>query len=142
LQAQLVRNAKALADGLVSRGLQLAYGGTDTHLLLLDVGAIPTTTGYPLRGEMAVRILDLAGIVANKNTIPGDDVTALATGVRLGTPWGTQRGLKESDMDILAELINDIVSNIQPFQYTTSTLAIPILISRQPPKSGHLMTRQ
>jgi glycine hydroxymethyltransferase len=118
LQLQILRNARALADGLVGHGLKLAYGGTDTHLLLLDVGAVPTTTGYPLRGEMAVRILDLAGIVANKNTIPGDDVTALASGVRLGTPWVTQRGLKEAGMDILAGLINDIVSNIQPFQYT------------------------
>jgi glycine hydroxymethyltransferase len=117
LQKGIVRNAQALADGLARRGLRLAYGGTDTHLLLLDVGAVPTTTGFPLRGEMAVRILDLAGIVANKNTIPGDDLTALATGVRLGTPWLTQRGLAEDDMDTLAGLIHDVVTNIQPFAY-------------------------
>jgi len=125
LQSQIVKNAQALADGLTRRGLQLAYGGTDTHLLLLDVGAIPTTTGYPLRGEMAVRILDIAGIVANKNTIPGDDLTALATGVRLGTPWLTQRGLKEKDMDTLAGLIHDIVVNIQPFAYNGLAGVLP-----------------
>jgi len=117
LQAQIIKNTQALADGLTRRGLKLAYGGADTHLLLLDVGAVPTTTGYPLRGEMAVRILDIAGIVANKNTIPGDDLTALASGVRLGTPWLTQRGLIPEDMDILAGLIHDIVVNIQPFAY-------------------------
>ena len=125
LQAQIVSNAQALADGLTRRDLVLAYGGTDTHLLLLDVGAIPTTTGYPLRGEMAVRILDIAGIVANKNTIPGDDLTALATGVRLGTPWLTQRGLQEDDMDTLAGLIHDIVTNIHPFAYNSLAGVLP-----------------
>ncbi len=125
LQRQIVSNAQALADGLARRGLRLAYGGTDTHLLLLDVGAIPTTTGFPLRGEMAVRILDLVGIVANKNTIPGDDLTALATGVRLGTPWLTQRGLVEDDMDTLAGLIHEIVTHIQPFAYNGLAGVLP-----------------
>jgi glycine hydroxymethyltransferase len=125
LQHQIVKNAQALGSGLVNRGLELAYGGTDTHLLLLDVGAIPSTTGYAVRGETAVRILDLAGIVANKNTIPGDEVTALARGVRLGTPWVTQRGLDENDMDTLAGLIVDIVSNIQPFQYNGLAGVLP-----------------
>ena len=125
LQQQIVKNAQALADGLTRRGLKLAYGGTDTHLLLLDVGSIPTTTGYPLRGEMAVRILDIAGIVANKNTIPGDDLTALATGVRLGTPWVTQRGLCEAEMDKLAGLIHDVVVNIQPFAYNGLAGVLP-----------------
>ncbi|MBN1314287.1 MAG: glycine cleavage system aminomethyltransferase GcvT [Anaerolineales bacterium] len=125
LQKQIVKNARALASGLERRGLKLAYGGTDTHLLLLDVGAIPTSTGFPLRGEMAVRILDIAGIVANKNTIPGDDLTALASGVRLGTPWVTQRGLDENDMDTLAGLIHDIVVNIQPFAYNGLSGILP-----------------
>ena len=125
LQHQIIKNAQALAAGLTRRGLKLAYGGTDTHLLLLDVGAIPTTTGYPLRGEMAVRILDIAGIVANKNTIPGDDLTALASGVRLGTPWLTQRGLTEDDMDTLAGLIHDTVVNIQPFVYNGLAGVLP-----------------
>lgn len=125
LQEQIIKNARALAEGLTQRGLELAYGGTDTHLLLLDVGAIPTTTSYPVRGEMAVRILDIAGIVANKNTIPGDDLTALATGVRLGTPWLSQRGLEEDDMDQLAGLIHDIVTNIQPFAYTGLAGVLP-----------------
>ncbi|MBE9506492.1 MAG: serine hydroxymethyltransferase, partial [Chloroflexi bacterium] len=118
LQRQIVANAQALAEGLQKRGLRLAYNGTDTHLLLIDLKSVPSDTGFPVWGEPVVRILDLAGIVANKNTIPGDTETSLATGIRLGTPWVTQRGLDEADMDTLASLIHRIVSNIQPFAYT------------------------
>ena len=64
-----------------------------------------------------MRILDLAGMVANKNTIPGDLETSLATGIRLGTPWLTQRGLVEKDMDDLAGLIFRLLSNFKPFAY-------------------------
>jgi len=117
LQRQIVVNAQALAEGLTRRSLRLAYGGTDTHLLLVDLKSIPTHTGFPVWGEPAVRLLDLAGIVANKNTIPGDTETSLATGVRMGTPWITQRGLDETDMDTLADLIHHILANIKPFAY-------------------------
>ncbi|MCJ7717078.1 MAG: glycine cleavage system aminomethyltransferase GcvT, partial [Anaerolineales bacterium] len=123
LQKQIIRNAQALAEGLQNRGLRLAYGGTDTHLLLLDLKSIPTVaappTGIvsPIWGEPAVRIMDLAGMVANKNTIPGDLETSLATGIRLGTPWLTQRGLIEQDMDILAGLIHKLLSNLKSFSY-------------------------
>lgn len=121
LQQQIVANARALAEGLTRRGLRLAYGGTDTHLLLIDLKSVSQGDRkgcpYPVWGEPAVRILDLAGIVANKNTIPGDTETSLATGVRLGTPWITQRGLDETDMDTLAGLIHRILVNIKPFAY-------------------------
>jgi len=119
LQRQIVANAHALAEGLQKRGLRLAYGGTDTHLLLIDLKSVGDHRGspYPVWGEPAVRILDLAGIVANKNTIPGDTETSLATGVRLGTPWITQRGLDEADVDTLAGLIHRVVSDIRPFAY-------------------------
>ncbi len=117
LQHQIAANARALAEGLQKRGLRLAYGGTDTHLLLIDLKSIPSDTGFPLWGEPAVRILDLAGIVANKNTIPGDTETALATGIRMGTPWVTQRGLNETDMDTLAGLIHRLLTHIRPFAY-------------------------
>ena len=134
LQRQIVANAQALAEGLQRRGLRLAYGGTDTHLLLIDLKSISQgdhNSGdrkgrpYPVWGEPAVRILDLAGIVANKNTIPGDTETSLATGVRLGTPWVTQRGLDEADMDTLAGLIYRIVSNIRPFAYNGLVGTLP-----------------
>lgn len=123
LQKQIVANASALADGFQKRGLELAYGGTDTHLLLVDLKSIatdaaaPTGMTYPLWGEPAVRIMDLVGMVANKNTIPGDEETSLATGIRLGTPWLTQRGLLEEDMDTIAGLLHQLLSNIKPFAY-------------------------
>ena len=121
LQHQIVANARVLAEGLTRRGLRLAYGGTDTHLLMVDLKSVRQNDrqghGHPLWGEPAVRILDLAGIVANKNTIPGDTETALATGVRMGTPWVTQRGLDEADMDVLAGLVHRILANAKPFAY-------------------------
>jgi glycine hydroxymethyltransferase len=123
LQQQIVTNARALAHGLQSRGLALAYGGTDTHLLLIDLksvpgdSAAPTDLKYPVFGEPAVRIMDLAGMVANKNTIPGDEETPVATGIRLGTPWLTQRGLDEEDMDTIAGLIHRLLTSIKPFAY-------------------------
>jgi glycine hydroxymethyltransferase len=120
LQQRTVENARALSDAFKARGLHVAYGGTDTHLVMLDVSAVKThaaRTGFPLRGEMVARILDLAGIVVNKNTIPGDNLTALASGVRFGTPWVTQRGLGPEDMEAIADIVHEVVTNIHPFAY-------------------------
>ena len=122
LQWKIRENAAALVEGLKNRGLKLAYGGTDSHLCMLDLNGIPHPAGDAgpgamLRGEPAVRILDMAGIVANKNTIPGDQVTALAMGVRLGTPWLTQRGFGPAEIDQVAALIHRTVTNIRPFSY-------------------------
>lgn len=113
----ITENAQALAESLQKRGLALAYGGTDTHLLLIDLRSIDTPTGEPLRGEMAVRIMELAGLVANKNTIPGDELTALASGVRLGTPWVTQRGMGPQEMDAIADALARLLKTIHPFHY-------------------------
>jgi glycine cleavage system T protein len=121
LQLRITENATALAEGLQKRGLKLAYGGTDTHFCVLDlnsVGSQGDRKGAPLRGEPAVRILDLAGIVANKNTIPGDTVTGLGMGIRLGTPWLSQRGFGPGEMDQVAGLIHKTVTKIRPFSYT------------------------
>ena len=128
---QIKENAAALAEGLTKRGLKLAYGGTDTHFCMLDLNSVrprrggasvpalhgATTEGSPLRGEPAVRILDMAGIVANKNTIPGDTSTGLGMGIRLGTPWLTQRGFGPTEIDEVARLIHKTVTAIQPFSY-------------------------
>ena len=117
LQWKIKENAAALAKGLQERGTRLAYGGTDSHFCMLDLNGTPTDTGFPLRGEPAVRILDMAGIVANKNTIPGDEITALAMGIRLGTPWLTQRGFGPAEIDEVARLIHKTVTHIRPFSY-------------------------
>ncbi len=144
-------NAAALADGLTKRGLKLAYGGTDTHFCMLDLNSVGDRNpanrrgagGAPLRGEPAVRILDMAGIVANKNTIPGDTLTALAMGIRLGTPWLTQRGFGPAEIDQVAALIHKTVTGIQPFSYMGLAGELPRgkieldPLRRSRPKSQH-----
>ncbi len=120
---RIKENAAALADGLTKRGLKLAYGGTDTHFCMLDLNSVKAKA--PLRGEPAVRILDMAGIVANKNTIPGDTLTALGMGIRLGTPWLTQRGFGPVQIDRVAALIHKTVTSIHPFSYTGLSGELP-----------------
>ncbi len=117
LQHRIVENAAHLAQALQEEGLTLAYGGTDTHLLLVDLRALQSDTGYTMLGEIAARILDLVGIVCNKNTIPGDHSAADAHGIRLGTPWPTQRGMGKEEMEILARIIAKVLRAIRPFEY-------------------------
>jgi len=125
LQRRIVANAAALADGLKESGLTLAYGGTDTHLLVVDLKGLKTETGFTLMGEIAARILDLAGIVCNKNTIPGDTSAADAHGIRLGTPWATQRGMDEEEMREIASIISRVLKEIRPFSYPGLTGELP-----------------
>ena len=97
---QVVKNAQALAQGLLSRGVQLVSGGTDNHLMLIDL------TDSELTGKELERRLDEVYITANKNTVPGEKRSPFTTsGVRLGTPAVTTRGLKEADMDEIAACI-------------------------------------
>ncbi len=117
LQRRIRANAQALAQSFQDEGLRLSYGGTDTHLLLLDLKSIAPKSKEPLRGEMAARILELCGIVVNKNTIPGDELTALATGIRMGTPWVSQRGMTEDGARRMGKAIADICKGIKPFHY-------------------------
>lgn len=99
-QRQIIANAKALAKGLMSRGVKLISGGTDNHLMLVDLSQ-EDVTGKELENR-----LDRAHITCNKNTIPNDPRSPFVTsGVRLGTPAVTTRGMKEEDMDVIAEAI-------------------------------------
>jgi glycine hydroxymethyltransferase len=103
-QAQIVRNAKALADALLERGIDLVSGGTDNHLMLVDL------TRLGITGKAAEAALGLAGITANKNTIPFETRSPFVTsGIRLGTPALTTRGMKESEMTMIAGFIADIL---------------------------------
>ncbi|MCR5160226.1 MAG: serine hydroxymethyltransferase [Lachnospiraceae bacterium] len=96
----IVKNAQALCSGLLSRGIDIVSGGTDNHLMLVDL----TSTGKT--GKEAEILLDSVNITANKNTIPNDPRSAFVTsGIRLGTPAVTSRGLNEQDMDVIAEAI-------------------------------------
>jgi glycine cleavage system T protein len=119
LQAQILKNAKALSDQLIARGMRIPFGGTNTHLVNLDCKTIVGPDGTTLSGDMAARILDVAGIVLNRNTIPGDKTALYASGIRFGSPWLTQRGLKEADMVEVANIIADVLQATTPYSVET-----------------------
>ena len=103
-QSQVVKNAKALAEALIGNGFRLVSGGTDNHLMLIDL----TATYKQLSGRQAADHLEDAGIIVNKNTIPSDKRSATTTsGIRLGTPMITGRGMKEGEMQLIADLITE-----------------------------------
>ena len=117
LMANVVANAKALAAGIEARGVKVAYGGTESHLCLVDLNSVESPTGMRLTGEIAGRLLDMAGIVVNKNTVRGDRSAVHPSAVRLGTVWMSQLGYDEADMDRLAELITTLLKGVHPFRY-------------------------
>ena len=103
---QVIKNAQALANKLISLDYKVISGGTDNHLLLVDL------RNKNISGKAAQETLDEVGITCNKNSVPFDDKSALVTsGIRIGTPALTTRGMKEADMELIAELINRIISN-------------------------------
>jgi RpiB/LacA/LacB family sugar-phosphate isomerase len=107
-QEQIVRNAKALADGMKRNGYRLVSGGTDNHLMLVDVGA------RNLTGKDCQIALDEAGITVNKNTIPFETRSPFqASGVRLGTPAVTTRGMNEPEMAAIADMISEVLLDIK-----------------------------
>ena len=105
-QKQIVKNAQALCKGLQERGIKIVSDGTDNHLMLVDL------TPFGLTGKAIEKLLDQAHITANKNTIPNDPQKPFVTsGIRLGTPAATSRGLKEDDFDKVAEAIAMIIKD-------------------------------
>ena len=103
-QKNIVDNAQALCKGLMDRGIKIVSGGTDNHLMLMDL------TPFELTGKAVEKLLDEAHITANKNTIPNDPKSPFVTsGIRLGTPAVTSRGLNAADMDRIAEAIALVV---------------------------------
>lgn len=125
LQAQTVRNAAAMVDQFQKRGLVIPFGGTDTHLINIDCNTIvgedtlSGTGGTALSGDYASRILDIVGVVVNRNTIPGDKSALDPSGIRLGTPWITQRGFDEAKSRALADIIADVLLACKPFSVDT-----------------------
>ena len=105
-QQQVINNAAALCEGLKKRGVDIVSGGTDNHLMLVDL------TKQDLTGKEVEKWLDEAHITANKNTIPNEQRSPFVTsGIRLGSPAATTRGLKEEDMDQVAEAISLVIKN-------------------------------
>lgn len=106
---QVADNAQSLAEGFLSRGAKLVTGGTDNHLVLLDV------TGFGLTGRQAESALLDAGVVTNRNSVPGDPNGAwYSSGIRFGTPALTTRGFGQDEFDRVAELVVDVLSRTQP----------------------------
>ena len=105
-QQQIINNAQALCKGLQNRGIKIVSDGTDNHLMLVDL------TPFDLTGKAVEKLLDEAHITCNKNTIPNDPKSPFVTsGVRLGTPAVTSRGMKEDDMEEIAEAISLVIKN-------------------------------
>lgn len=105
-QQQIINNAQVLAKELTAKGFRLVSGGTDNHLMLVDLRP------KKLTGKVAEKLLDEAGITVNKNAIPFDPESPFVTsGIRIGTPATTTRGMKETDMAVIAEIIDLVLSN-------------------------------
>ena len=105
-QQGIVDNAQALCKGLMSRGIKIVSDGTDNHLMLVDL------TPFDLTGKVVEKLLDEANITANKNTIPNDPKSPFVTsGIRLGTPSVTSRGMNTEDMDMIAEAIALVIKD-------------------------------
>lgn len=103
---QIVTNARTLAEALMKRGFQVVSGGTDNHLMLVDL------RNKNITGKAAEKALDAAGITVNKNTVPNETQSPFVTsGIRIGTPAVTTRGMKEPEMERIAELIDNVVSS-------------------------------
>ncbi len=99
-QQGIIDNAQALCRGLMDRGIRIVSGGTDNHLMLVDL------TNFGLTGKAVEKLLDAAHITCNKNTIPNDPQSPFVTsGIRLGTPAVTSRGMNTEDMDRIAEAV-------------------------------------
>src|SRR5690606_21741311 len=104
---QVIRNAQALASALIERGYNIVSGGTDNHLMLVDL------RNKGLTGKAAENALDAAGITCNKNAVPFDDKSPLITsGIRLGSAAMTTRGMKEEEMRRIADLLDRVLSDV------------------------------
>jgi glycine hydroxymethyltransferase len=115
LQHQIVKNCVTFTQRLAERGFRIPFGGTNTHLMNLDCKSVVGPDGTALSGDLGARILDIAGIVTNRNTIPGDKSAANPSGIRMGTSWVTQRGFGEEDVAKLADVIADVLNATTPY---------------------------
>ncbi|MEW6088003.1 MAG: serine hydroxymethyltransferase [bacterium] len=126
-QKQIVKNAKVLAEELKNFGFRLVSGGTDNHLILIDL------TSLGISGKEAEEILDRAGITLNKNRIPGDTRSPFITsGIRVGTPAVTSREMKEKEMKIIARFINDVLRSRREITIKQVKSEVKALVNKFP----------
>lgn len=120
-QEQILKNAKAMADRLIKRGLRLVSGGTDNHMMLINL------VGSGVNGKQLETWLDMAHITANKNSVPNEPLSpSLTSGLRVGTPAVTSRGMKEDDMVKIADMIADIVEGGESARESVKARAIAL----------------
>ena len=120
-QRKTVSNTAFFAQRLVDEGFVLEYGGTDTHMVLVDLKQLPVRGETPLDGEIASRLLEIARIVCNKNVIPGDPDGAHASGLRFGLPWLTQRRVTEDHLREIARIMKSVLAGVH-----TTTVYSPV----------------
>ncbi|MEY4668605.1 MAG: serine hydroxymethyltransferase [Pseudomonadota bacterium] len=134
--AQVVANARALADGLTKKGLKIVSGGTDSHLMLVDLRPIGVS------GKIGEEVLDKVGITVNKNTVPFDpQPPSICSGIRLGTPALTTRGMGVGEMALVAEFIYEALSNAQSEAKLASVSDSVRELSKKFPLYRHRLTR-
>ncbi|MGD2059064.1 MAG: serine hydroxymethyltransferase, partial [Anaerolineales bacterium] len=117
LQKAVVENCIAFTEALEEAGFRIPFGGTDTHLMNLDCTSVVGGDGTTLSGDQAARILDIAGVVVNRNTIPGDTSAIDPDGIRMGTSWITQRGFGKGEVRELAGYIARLLQACEPYGY-------------------------
>ena len=132
---QVVRNAKALCNGLKSRGVKIVSGDTDNHLMLVDL------SGTDISGKELEKRLDDAHVTANKNTIPNDPRSPFVTsGVRLGTPAVTTRGMKEEDMDKIAEIIAMVIESEDNVEKAKAMVSEEVITKQAQNRAHEILT--
>ena len=114
-QSAVISNTAAFGRALVEEGFSLEYGGGNTHMLLVNLREFKVEGAVGLDGEIAARLLEIAGIICNKNMIPGDADAAHARGLRFGLPWLTQRGVTEGQIRSIAKIIRRVLSCVHTF---------------------------
>jgi glycine/serine hydroxymethyltransferase/glycine cleavage system aminomethyltransferase T len=117
LQHKIAENARLLHQNLTHLEIPIAFGGTNTHIVVADIGKISTSTKHKLSGDVVARILERVGISCNSNLIPGDKYAPLASGIRLGTTWISQLGYGETEVREIATIIAEICKGIKPFRF-------------------------
>jgi len=115
LQRDIVGNAQFFARCLTEEGFAIEYGGTNTHMLLVNLRGFPVAGEVALDGEIAARLLEIAGIVCNKNMIVGDADAAHASGLRFGLPWLTQRGVTQEQLREIARIVKGVLASVRTF---------------------------
>lgn len=117
LQHKIAENARLLHQYLLDLEIPTAFGGTNTHIVIADVGKIPAPSKHRVTGDLVARLLERVGISCNSNLIPGDKYVTLASGIRLGTTRISQLGYDSAEVREIAEIIADICKGIKPYIY-------------------------